>query len=353
MEYIHACMFYPDSKEGELSVTWELNYKCKIECPICCNYSDSIGGDIIELEAEEKIAIARDIAKNAEKLHIVEVYLTGGEPLEDPSFPYIINVLLEAPLRLYMASTLYPLAKNKKLIGILGHASNRNLVFIHINGFVLGYLTNKKYQEFKKIIKKLVDLGVHFRIGLPVVPSASKLYDVLIKRLSEVSEYFDEISIYPVIPSGRATRYYGLLVNFYKYRDLFYEIVKKVTNTLSINISIDTRRIVVEAKEPKPLGPCLADRILHITPSGAVYPCSWFAKFKCDTVFGFLPDESIGEIVNSKRRQHFVNWLKTRKPPECESCIFRDVCGYGCPIMSLIYKGSINRADPLCPYSKG
>jgi len=114
-----------------------------------------------------------------------------------------------------------------------------------------------------------------------------------------------------------------------------------------VNIFIDTRRIT-EISESKPLGPCLADRILHIIPSGAVYPCSWFAKFKCDVVFGFLPEESIDKIVHSERRQRFINWLKKRRPIECENCIFRDVCGYGCPIMSLIYRGSINRADPLC-----
>jgi len=355
MEHIHACMFYPDAKKGELTITWELNYKCQIECPVCLNYSDSIGGDIIELRLEEKLAIAHNIVENAKELHIVEVYLTGGEPLEDRAFPDIINILSKAKnLSLYMASTLYPLTSNERFASIIADVSKKNLVFIHINGFVIGYLSDKKYQKFKTALKYLWDLGVKFRMGLPIVPLSLSLYKILIKRIHELSGYFEEISVYPAIPSGRANRfYYELINNYSEYKELFHKIVQKIVNTLNRNISIDTRRYSLsEDSETKLLGSCLADRILHITPSGAVYPCSWFAEFKSDMVFGFLPEDTISDIVYSKRRLRFINWLKDWKPVECKDCTFRDSCGYGCPIMSLVYKGSINKADPLCSLAK-
>lgn len=347
-------MFYPDANKGELTITWELNYKCQIECPICLNYSDCVGADIIELKSEEKVAIAHNIVENVRKLCIVEVYLTGGEPLEDKAFSEIINILSKANnLNLYIASTLNPLIKNKKLARTIADASKKNLVFIHINGLVIGYLSDKKYKKFARALKYLWNLGVKFRTGFSVGPFNLNLYNNLIKRMYELSEYFDEISVYPVIPSGRAIRFYYELINNYdEYKKLFHKVIKviqKIGKIFNKNISIDSRRYILsEDSEIKPLGSCLADRILHITPSGAVYPCSWFAKFKCDIVFGFLPDETISNIVYSKRRLCFIRWLKNWKPIECKNCTFQESCGYGCPIMSLIYKGSINKADPLC-----
>lgn len=94
---------------------------------------------------------------------------------------------------------------------------------------------------------------------------------------------------------------------------------------------------------------CCADYLFSIGPDGEVGQCDCWISTQKNRNYGYLTDQAVTEILNSKKRSPFLDRpIKMIQNTECGVCEFWKICYGGCPVRAYAFSGDMFSKDHYC-----
>lgn len=342
------------SKEPHLqSVHWEITGKCNLKCKHC--YQENFLGFHKDL-TKEKIF---QIIDQMEKLNVLKVSISGGEPLLRNDLIEIIERLEAKGIRI--AGILSNgLLINKKIINDFKNLKTANHFFISFDGFYKNnmdiravgvsenFLRNKIIKNVKMLLKNNFEVTINTSVHKNNFRDLSKNY----KRLKNMGVKTWRIGIPRLI--GRYKKNYAefdinpteLLEEFYNVTKLFIEDFKLNKDTMALQIENFFKLSAFKQENIRPFYyVCDYEGKMNsccIKPDGIVTPCPVLV----DHLMGDLKKKFLEEIWYSKKMQN-IKRIKVDDIEDCRVCEFKKFCGGGCRATCYTYCGSLYHKDPL------
>ncbi len=294
------------NSEKELLI--EICKKCYLDCKFCSSNADK--NSLIYLD----LKLIKSIIRDANRLNISKVEISGGEPFVHPNFLRICQNLSENHKRIYIYT-----CGNLNTDGKLHHIPYEILeelkrFRIHTLRFNLqsyrpeihNYLTNSN--SFKNTISSLknsVDLGFNTEVHL--IPLKQNYLEI-----SQTIDYCKNLGVSQVkflrfVPHGRGVVNKNILeLDFNLYNDVLENLIrlkKEYKDFIEISSSFNN------SQKFENLEICRNCHIgkskIAITPEGKVFPCVSTKNLK---LFNFqINNQSLYDILNSS---NFYSKLK-------------------------------------------
>lgn len=326
------CYFRVNTDDDFYNVSFEITYRCNLECQHCFNKSNDIA--YLGLDRENVLALIDELAA----VHVKNVYMTGGEPTKYPYFTDAVSAFNKHGIEVILATNGYDI--NQYMDFIEENVSSKSGVYISIDGCADIHNTLRgridAFERATNSIKMLVARGIPVRVS-------SIIWDKNYEQLEEQIEYLYSIGVSQInltipVQVGRAdTNDIILHKSYLETVNRVYKLQKKYTSD-SFHIFLKRQEMLNEQSLPCQGG----QKIMHINSNGEIYPCSWVSK------------------------AGLKEYSKTWKPGNLQECIniirsFREVivarereygCS-GCPAMAQIYNGDKLAKDPLNDLLRG
>jgi AdoMet-dependent heme synthase len=325
-----------------LGITSRCNYKCKH----CGNNSG------IEKKTDLNETEIYNLINDLQKLEILKLNFTGGEPLTNPNIFNYIRYAKEKIPRVTMTSNGslidYNTALKLKEAGL-------DMIKISIDGlenFHNQFRSNEyAYQNAIKAIRNLVDNNIEVRIQSTLVKGNQQDLIELMGILSKLG--VSHQAIVPVCPLGRADK--KMMLSPAEYKKFILKMAEKI-----ISMKSDTHfqirpvfgekdlfkhKDLVEFETLSVKYSCEAlINTYEIAPSGNVVPCSFL-----DISIGDIRKQSLLEIWNSEKANEIRKlFLIDNLSDECKSCHKNDICKGGCIANTYYYYKEFKQKDPYC-----
>jgi pyrroloquinoline quinone biosynthesis protein E len=322
----------------------ELTYRCPLQCPYCSNPLEMPKG-----ASELTTAEWQDLMRQAARLGVLQVHLSGGEPCLRADLEDILATAAEVGLYTNLITSGVTLTRDR-LEGMAKLGLDHVQLSIQdtdpanadrISGYRGG--TGKK-REVARWVREL---------DLPLTINAV-VHRHNIENLPAMIDYAVEVG------AGRIevahTQYYAWALKnraaLIPTREQFYrslEIVEKAKERLKGILVFDVVSHDHYAVRPKPCMGGWGRSLIDVTPTGKVLPCH-----ACETIPGIevdsIRDKSLAEIwIKGSAFQKFrgTSWMKE----PCRSCDRREIDWGGCRCQALAYTGDAANADPACSLS--
>ena len=322
----------------------ELTYRCPLQCPYCSNPLEMPKG-----ASELTTAEWQDLMRQAARLGVLQVHLSGGEPCLRADLEDILATAAEVGLYTNLITSGVTLTRDR-LEGMAKLGLDHVQLSIQdtdpanadrISGYRGG--TGKK-REVARWVREL---------DLPLTINAV-VHRHNIENLPAMIDYAVEVG------AGRIevahTQYYAWALKnraaLIPTREQFYrslEIVEKAKERLKGILVFDVVSHDHYAVRPKHCMGGWGRSLIDVTPTGKVLPCH-----ACETIPGIevdsIRDKSLAEIwIKGSAFQKFrgTSWMKE----PCRSCDRREIDWGGCRCQALAYTGDAANADPACSLS--
>jgi len=323
------------------TVHWALTYRCQKDCPECYTRRFPHTGD--ELTTEE----AHKVVDKLAGWGIFQLAIGGGEPFEKEGLSEIISHAAASGLLVHVTTGLKNL-KFKDISPYTGIIKNLQI------GFSTSELLGKAFTDLKgpleNTIFALKDTGISPGANIILTKSViENLEEILAKILSSGFKRIVFIRYKPPVSRNlwqqdKPDREQLLFLhsNLISIRKIYPELDLRTDCALSF-----LQRYVPEnvAKYIGYKGCVAADRILAISPSGDMYPCSQLV-YPAMKAGNILTDELQDVWDKSKiikKYRHFRNGRQI-KESRCGICMRKNLCG-GCRVFAYNPLGG----DPRCP----
>lgn len=315
-------------------MNYELTEKCNLKCIFCYNSQNPIISDKVF-----------DIIERLKEYGVLEVILTGGEPMTHPQFnkilqkccEYFDKVMVQTNGTLIDASTVKLFADkgvygvnvslhgndtlHEKLTLVSGsfqkaYSALNLLVKGGINTASNFVLTSKNVHYFPKALNMLYELGVNGMTLTRFTPTGvganSKCLSITIDQLIEVLNYSDEFL------RNKRKGFYVFLAN-----------------------SVPNCALPEHLKHYSEYCHFGASRF-YIDVNGNVLMCG-MSRLKIGNVL-----EERFQSMKAKSEIYCNHICENDVPSYCQKCSHFSVCHGGCRAAALAYSGKINGADPYC-----
>ncbi|MPZ61248.1 MAG: pyrroloquinoline quinone biosynthesis protein PqqE [Propionibacteriales bacterium] len=321
----------------------ELTHRCPLQCVYCSNPLD-----LVERSAELTTEDWHRVLDEAAALGVVQVHLSGGEPLARPD----VVELVEHARRLGLFTNLitsgvgFTVARGEELA-----AAGLNSVQLSVQG------DDPKMTELvakaPAFDRKRRAAEAIRQCGLPLSMNAV-LHRLNLDRLAEIIDLAAEWGAERLELAN--TQYYGWALR--NRRDLLptreqLESAEVIYRRRSEELRGRMELIWIlpdyHERFPKPCMGGWAARSLTVAPDGTAYPCP-VASTITTLNFPSVRDTELSRIwhdspaFNAYRGQ---DWM----PEPCRSCDRRDVDFGGCRCQAFELTGDASRTDPVCVYS--
>lgn len=324
----------------------EVTQKCPLNCLHCS--SEANISKSVELTSEQVIQIVKD----AKKLGVREITLSGGEPLLWPPLCEVISFCEEVNVPVVVYTTGNPLFDSTSLLGSLTKAGLKSVVVslygaspeIHDSITRVHESFDRTLFAIKNMISEGIRVGIHF---VAMSPNWKEFSDVAeLSRNLGVSR----ISVLRFVPHGR-----GSLVKdiFSLSKENLIELKKDISqikkNKNSITIRIGSPFNILLFNDDVY---CMAsiDRAI-IGPDGKAFPCDAFKNLDYPGNLCSLSQGSLIDIWHNSDYFNFVrNQLNQGLGPICNECHHKTKCKGGCLAQKVlrIPKGNSLHPDPDC-----
>jgi pyrroloquinoline quinone biosynthesis protein E len=334
----------PDSTACErapIGLLAELTHRCPLQCPYCSNPL-ALEGTGSELTTAEW----QDVLRQAARLGVLQLHLSGGEPTVRRDLEEIVATAAEVGLysNLITAGVLLTPARLEGL-------AKRGLDHVQLSIQDVEPASADRIAHYRGAHDKKRELARWVReIGLPLTINAP-VHRQNLDRLPEI------IGLAVEMGAGRLEvahiQYYGwalqnraaLMPTRTQVRRSA-EIVEAARERLKGILVIDFVVPDYYATWPKPCMGGWGRGIVNIAPSGKVLPCH-AAETVPGLVFDNVRDKSLAEIwLHGQAFQTFrgTDWMVE----PCRSCERREIDWGGCRCQAFALAGDPRAADPAC-----
>jgi pyrroloquinoline quinone biosynthesis protein E len=325
----------------------ELSYRCPLQCPYCSNPLE-IGAERHrnELATEDWARTFRE----AGELGVLQLALTGGEPLVRKDLEELVAVARESDLYSTLVTSAIPLPRER-----LERLLEAGLDHVQISIQDSRPAESDRLAGVKSFDRK-IEAARHVReLGFPLTINVV-LHRQNLSQVGELIELADGLGARRIELAN--TQYAG------------WAAVNRATLMPTREQLEEGERAVVGARErigprmeilwvlpdyyedyPKPCMGGWGREAILVNPNGEVLPCQAASSIP-GLVFENVRDRSLGEIwFESDAFQRFrgTDWM----PEPCRSCPFdrQEVDFGGCRCQALALTGEATNTDPVCHIS--
>ncbi len=327
-----------------LALLAELTHRCPLQCPYCSNP--------VALEArsgELDTAAWRDVFLQAARLGVLQVHLSGGEPMARSDLPDLVAAAREYGLYSNLITSAVLITEER--IAALA-AAGLNHVQISLQGADAGEADRVAgYGGAHE--RKLAAARLVREAGLPLTLNAV-MHRGNLDRLEAVIELALALGARRLEVAH--TQYYGWALRnraaLLPTRDQLATATRQVEAARKAHAGRLTIDYVIPdyyARKPKACMSGWGRRFLNVTPSGRVLPCH-AAETIADLRFENVRERPLAEIWQSSdafERFRGTAWM----PEPCRSCERREIDWGGCRCQALALTGDAANADPACELS--
>ncbi len=322
----------------------ELTHRCPLQCGYCSNPIE-LERVNVELDTETWVSVMRQ----AGKMGILQVHLSGGEPTARKDLEQIVEAASKAGLYSNLI-TAAVLLKRERLEGL----AKLGLDHVQISFQDVDAENNDRIGAYKGAFAKKVEVGKWTgELGLPLTINAP----IHRQNIHNVAKYIDfAVDIGAQRLEIAHAQYYGwallnraALMPTYEQTIASVEIVEAARERLKGLLTIDMVVPDYYAKRPKPCMGGWGSGFMNITPAGKVLPCH-AAESIPNLAFANVRDTPLLDIwLNSSAFNAFrgTDWMKE----PCRSCAFREIDFGGCRCQAMAMTGDARNTDPACALS--
>lgn len=296
---VSPCFFGVPEKDGIYQVSFEVTNRCNLHCVHCMNRSDN------SLDTDDGLCWS-DMSKLIDEMkdnNVKEIYISGGEPTLYPHFKLLVEKTKSYGMDTLVATNAYDL--NDSIDTIKKYV---DIVFVSIDGtedshdFFRG--VKGAYSKTLGNIKTLISMSIPVRISTVVSKNNINELEAIICDVRELGVF--QIHFTVLVNVGRAATG-EMLIDKEEY---LYST--KVISDLQLKYShqgfiITSRR---NAKLDSFSSPCFGGRrMVHISSSGLVSPCSYIAKSCLSDKFSlqWVPGEFKACLDKCREFQHLCD----------------------------------------------
>lgn len=321
----------------------ELTHRCPLRCPYCSNP--------LELDARQQelsTATWERVFAEAGALGILQVHLSGGEPLARPDLPQLVAACARAGLYGNLITSGLGLGLSRARLERLAEAGLDH-VQLSIQDSVAA--SADRIAGYDGAFGRKLEAGrLVVEAGLPLTVNAV-LHRANIERAGEIVDLAVEIGARRVEIAH--TQYYGWALRNRSALQPDEEQTHRAIAAVEAARQRHAGRIVIDqvvpdyhATYPKACMGGWASRSLNVTPQGLVLPCH-AAQTIPGLTFWSVADHSLEEIwERSPAFQAFrgTDWMQE----PCRSCVRRDLDHGGCRCQAMAILGDPAATDPVC-----
>ncbi len=331
------------SEHRPFTLIAELTYRCPLRCPYCSN-PEGLGDDRRELATDEWCRVLGE----AEELGVVQVHLTGGEPLARRDLEAIAGRARELDLYTNLITSGVPLTRERLVALERAGIDNVQLsvqgVDAESSDRVAGYESFAQKMDVARWVKEL---------GLPLT------LNIVLHR-ENLARVAEAIALAERLGADRLelanTQYQGwALPN----RDALMPTAAQLGEARAIAGAARERlegkmEVVYVVPDHYSTYPraCMdgwARRFVHVAPNGTVLPCH-AAQSITGLAFESARDRSLAEIWESSPALAAYRgdaWM----PEPCRSCSRKAKDFGGCRCQAFALTGDAGATDPACSLS--
>lgn len=327
------------------SLVAELTYRCPLRCPYCSNpmnWSDNSYQQ--ELPTEDWLRVIRQ----ARKLGVLQLGLTGGEPLLRKDLEILVETAAELGLYTTLVTAGTLLTKERA-------ANLKNLGLDHVQISIQDSLAaqSDRIAGTRSFDQKIAASQLVKELGFPLTLNFV-LHRQNLDRLEEM------LSLAEMLQADRVelanTQYYGWALHN---RDALLPTREQLARAEQVVKTAQQRRKIpmgilyvipdYYAQYPKPCMGGWGNRTLIITPNGDGLPCQ-AAMAIPDIEFGNIRDRALDWIwFESAGMNRFrgTDWM----PEPCQSCDRKTLDWGGCRCQAFLLTQDATATDPVCHLS--
>jgi pyrroloquinoline quinone biosynthesis protein E len=319
----------------------ELTHRCPLQCPYCSNPL-ALEGVADELDT----AAWQDVLRQAARLGVLQLHLSGGEPTVRRDLEEIVAAAAEAGLYTNLI-TAGVLLSRARLEGLAGRGLDHVQLSIQdaepANADRIAHYAGGHAKKCQ-VARWVGEIGLALTINAPV-------HRQNLDRLPEIIDFAVEMG------AGRLevahVQYYGWAFRNRAALMPTREQVKRSIDTVNAARERLKGILVIDfvvpdyyATWPKPCMGGWGRGIVNVTPSGKVLPCH-AAETIPGLVFDSVRDKPLGEIwLHGQAFECFrgTDWMME----PCRSCERREIDWGGCRCQAFAMAGNAAAADPAC-----
>ena len=332
-----------DTLANPLALIAELTHRCPLHCVYCSNPQE-LTARANELPTETWTHVFQQAAA----LGVMQLDLTGGEPLARPDLPALIQTARAAGLYVNLITSGQPLDERRLDELIAAGLDHFQLSFQGARENIANDISGSKSHAQKL---RVLDWLKTRRVGLTLN------FVIHRKNLDQLEEML------AIAENSSATRVEFAHVQYYGWafanRERLLPTREQLTRSLEFFKNAQERvrgKIRIEyvvpdyyAKFPKPCMGGWARKVILITPSGEALPCHAAAVIP-GLHFENVKEKSLTEIwQKSEAFQKFRGEEWMQEP--CKSCDRRAQDFGGCRCQALLLAGDASVTDPVCSLS--
>jgi pyrroloquinoline quinone biosynthesis protein E len=322
----------------------ELTHRCPLQCPYCSNPLDMV-------RSNEELTTAQwqDVLRQAAKLGVLQLHLSGGEPCVRQDLEDILATGIEAGLYTNLITSGVTLTR-ERLAGLAKIGLDHVQLSIQdtdaanaerISGYKGGA---EKKREVARWVKEL---------DLPLTINAV-MHRQNLKSLPSLIDYAVEVGAQRIEVAH--TQYYAWALKnraaLIPTRAEFMDSMRYVEEAKERLKGILVFDVVVHdyyAKRPKPCMSGWGRSLIDITPAGKVLPCHASESLPGMT-FDNVKDKPLADIWfagDAFQKFRGTGWMQE----PCKSCDRREVDWGGCRCQAFQFTGDMCATDPTCHLS--
>jgi pyrroloquinoline quinone biosynthesis protein E len=322
----------------------EITHRCPLQCLYCSNPLA-----LERADAELSVAEWARVFDEAAALGVVQLHISGGEPLARRDVAEIIAAARSADLYVNLITAAVNLTPARADALVAAGVDHVQISFQDTTSFGIARITKfeggleKKTQAARLVVER----------GLPLTINAV----VHRQNLDHLAEMIDlAVSLGALRLEIAHAQYYGwahlnraALMPRPDQIKAATDLVAEAGQRLRGRLVIDYVVPDYYAQLPKPCMGGWGRQFINVSPSGTVLPCHAAANIP-DLVFDSVRDHDLGWIwANSAAFNRFrgTDWM----PEPCRSCSRRDEDFGGCRCQAFALTGRASNTDPACSFS--
>lgn len=321
----------------------ELSYRCPLACPYCSNPAS-----FAEITSELGAATWGRVFAEARELGVVQVHLTGGEPLARHDLSTIVALARQAELYVNLVTSGVPFDA-ERVAGILDEGVDHVQLSLQAPdaGSADRIAGRRSFEEKLEAARFLVAAGTPVTLNVVLHRDNIALVDDVLALALELG--VPKIELAHAQYQGFALRNRHALLPGARAIAAARERVQAARRTLAGRLEIVHVLPDFHAGRPKACMDGWGRRYLVVAPDGAVLPCH---AARSITSLGFenVAERSLAWIwaeSPSFRAFRGEDWMKE----PCRSCEHRSRDFGGCRCQAFALTGDASATDPACSLS--
>ncbi len=333
----------PRTPSNPLALIAEVTHRCPLHCVYCSNPRE-LTARANELPTE----MWARVFQQAAALGVMQLDLTGGEPLARPDLAELIQSARAANLYVNLITSGLPLDENRLDEVIAAGLDHFQLSFQGAREDTASEISGTKSHAQKL---RVLDWLKTRRVGVTLN------FVIHRKNLDQLEEML------AIVENSSATRVEFAHVQYYGWafanREQLLPTREQLRHSLDFFENAEERlrgKIRVEyvvpdyyAKFPKPCMGGWARKVIIITPSGEALPCHAAAVIP-GLHFENVRERSLAEIWQSSEAFQKFRGEEWMQEP-CKSCDRRTIDYGGCRCQAMLLAGNAAATDPVCSLS--